>query len=153
MPTLLLDAMLGRLATYLRMCGYDAAYTLDEGLESDDEIIAFAREEGRTILTRDREIVARYDDALLVASRELDEQLVELASAGYRLELPETPKRCSICNGSLERVAPEKPTPEYAPAAAEEDVWRCRNCGQHFWKGSHWDTVADRLAGIEAPES
>jgi uncharacterized protein with PIN domain len=152
MAKLLLDAMLGRLATYLRMCGYDAAYTLDEGLESDDEIIAFAREEGRTILTRDREIVARYDDSLEVSSRELDDQLVELASAGYRLELPETPERCSICNGSLERVTPDGPTPDYAPDTIEEDVWHCRTCGQHFWKGSHWDTVAERLAGIEAAE-
>ncbi|MFW6382904.1 MAG: Mut7-C RNAse domain-containing protein, partial [Haloferacaceae archaeon] len=25
----MLDAMLGKLATYLRMCGYDAAYVLD----------------------------------------------------------------------------------------------------------------------------
>lgn len=32
----LLDAMLGTLTTYLRMCGYDAAYALDHEIEADD---------------------------------------------------------------------------------------------------------------------
>ena len=35
---LLLDAMLGKLATYLRMCGHDAAYALDRGVEADDAV-------------------------------------------------------------------------------------------------------------------
>jgi uncharacterized protein with PIN domain len=33
---LLLDAMLGNLATYLRMCGYDAADATDRGVEAAD---------------------------------------------------------------------------------------------------------------------
>jgi len=43
MDRLLLDTMLGKLATYLRMCGYDAAYALDEGVESDDALLAVFR--------------------------------------------------------------------------------------------------------------
>ena len=31
---LLLDVMLGKLAVYLRMCGYDAAYAGDLGVEA-----------------------------------------------------------------------------------------------------------------------
>jgi hypothetical protein len=63
----LLDAMLGKLATYLRMCGHDTAYALDRapdgghanapeddasaGIEDDDELLALARAEGRRIPT------------------------------------------------------------------------------------------------------
>jgi uncharacterized protein with PIN domain len=47
MTRLLLDAMLGRLATYLRMCGYDAAYALDEGIEADDAVLDWARRDDR----------------------------------------------------------------------------------------------------------
>jgi hypothetical protein len=38
--------------------------------------------------------------------------------------------------------------PEYAPDPEDTDVWRCIDCGQFFWKGSHWDDVADTLAGL-----
>jgi uncharacterized protein with PIN domain len=143
---LLVDAMLGRLVTYLRMCGHDALYSLEEGLESDDAIRERARAENRTVLTRDRELAARSDDALLVESREIEAQLAELADAGFALELPETPKRCSTCNGPLERVPASESTPEHAPVPAETAVWRCQHCGQLFWKGGHWDDVAKRLS-------
>ena len=139
--------MLGRLVTYLRMCGYDAVYSPDEELESDDALHEFARAENRTLLTRDRELAARARDAVLLESRDIEDQLAELDAAGFELELPEEPRRCSNCNGRVEPVAPTETTPEYAPTAAETDIWRCEACGQHFWKGSHWDDVARRLAG------
>ncbi|MFT4921417.1 MAG: hypothetical protein ACI8XM_000614, partial [Haloarculaceae archaeon] len=47
---LLLDTMLGKLATYLRMCGYDTVYTLDEGIEDDDAVLALATEQDRTVV-------------------------------------------------------------------------------------------------------
>jgi uncharacterized protein with PIN domain len=30
----------------------------------------------------------------------------------------------------------------------ETAVWRCRDCGQHFWKGSHWADMAGTLAEL-----
>jgi uncharacterized protein with PIN domain len=140
---LLLDAMLGTLATHLRMCGHDAAYALDRGLEADDALLAWATGEDRRLVTRDRQLAARADDALLVAAKDVDAQLREVRAAGVDLELTE-PTRCAACNGRLERLDDE-PTPEHAPPTAEQPVWRCRDCGQHFWKGSHWDDVAERL--------
>jgi uncharacterized protein with PIN domain len=55
----LCDAMLGKLARYLRMCGYDTAYALDRGIEADAAIGELARREGRTLLTRDADLAAR----------------------------------------------------------------------------------------------
>ncbi|AQL44459.1 hypothetical protein BV210_03750 [Halorientalis sp. IM1011] len=140
--------MLGKLATYLRMCGYDAAYAMDRGLEHDDPILALARAEGRTLLTRDRGLAARTDDSVLLSAREPTEQLRELREAGFRLELPDRPMRCSHCNGVVEAVDGDESTPEYAPAPAGTNVWRCRDCGQYFWKGSHWADVAATLAEL-----
>ena len=122
MARLLLDAMLGRLATYLRMCGYDAAYALDEGVEEADAVLSLARREGRTLVTRNQSLADRYPETVLLCSRELTEQLTELSEAGFSLGLPETPERCSICNGTLTRVSPNEPTPEYAPSTAEFDI-------------------------------
>ena len=145
---LLLDTMLGKLATYLRMCGYDAAYAAERGIESDDEVLALAHTEGRVLVTRDRELAARGEQSQLLSTREVTEQLRELRRSGYELGLAEEPARCSACNGPLERVDRTEPTPEYAPETNEETVWRCRNCGQHFWKGSHWEDVSETLDGL-----
>ena len=146
---LLLDAMLGRLATYLRMCGYDTAYALDHGLEADDEILHFGREHGRQLVTRDRDLAAQADDGVLLESRALDDQLQELSDAGFDLELSDSPERCGVCNGPLTAISPDTQTPEYAPDPITEETWQCEECGQYFWKGSHWDDVASRLADIE----
>ena len=150
---LLLDAMLGKLATYLRMCGYDAAYVLD-GIDdptagpTDDEIIAQSRQSNRTVLTRDRELAARADDAVLLRSREVVDQLSELRAAGYDLSLDATPTRCGACNGPVDAVDPGESVPAYAPDPADTDCFRCRECGQVFWKGGHWDDVRTTLDSL-----
>ena len=145
---LLCDAMLGKLATYLRMCGYDAAYALDDGLEADDAVLDRLRDGGRTLVTRDRSLARRAPEAVLLTEREIDDQLCELAAAGFELDLADRPDRCGVCNGPLEAVDDDERTPEYAPDPADIAVWRCVDCGQHFWKGSHWDDVAETLAGL-----
>ena len=149
MSDLLLDAMLGRLATYLRMCGYDTAYALDVGIETDGEILAYSQRTDRRLLTRDRELAARAADAVLLHSREIDDQLQELAAAGFDLTPSATPEYCGVCNGPLTAVPSDAQTPAYAPDPATEQLWRCEDCGQFFWKGSHWEDVATRLAGVD----
>ncbi|WP_335999699.1 Mut7-C RNAse domain-containing protein [Halorientalis halophila] len=146
---LVLDVMLGKLATYLRMCGFDAVYALDRDLEADDRILALSRAEGRTLLTRDRGLAARTDDSVLLTEREPVEQLRELRDAGFRLELGDRPVRCSRCNGVVEPLTDDESTPGYAPDPAETPVWRCRDCEQCFWKGSHWADVGETLASLE----
>lgn len=146
---LLLDAMLGTLASYLRMCGHDAAYALDRGVEADDRLIALARDEDRLLVTRDVALAARAGDrALLVESREVTDQLRALRAAGVDLSLPDRPTRCGACNGSLDPVPADGTTPEYAPDPAGTDCFRCPDCGQVFWRGSHWADVRDRLSGL-----
>ena len=145
---LLLDVMLGKLATYLRMCGYDAAYALDRGVEDDDSLRELAAAEGRRLVTRDERLAARAPDGVLVRSLDVRDQLGELSAAGFGLALADPPRRCSRCNGELASVQAGDDTPEYAPDTAETRVWRCGDCGQHFWKGSHWDDVRERLAGV-----
>lgn len=144
MTRLLLDAMLGKLATYLRMCGHDAAYALDRGVEADDRLLELAREERRRLVTRDVDLAARAEDSVLVTSKDIQSQLRDVREAGVELELTE-PERCGRCNTDLERVPETDPTPEYAPGPDEQPVWRCRACGQHFWTGSHWEDVRERL--------
>jgi len=142
------DALLGKLATYLRMCGYDTAYALDRDAEADDALLALAETEGRRLVTRDEGLARRVSDAILLTKRDVPDQLQELSAAGVELELSAEPVHCGTCNAPVEAVDRTEPTPEYAPDPAETDIWRCRDCGQHFWQGSHWDDMADTLADL-----
>jgi hypothetical protein len=142
-PRVYLDVMLGRLATLLRMAGWDAAYALDRGVEADDAILGQATTEDRLLLTRDRQLVDRALDALLLTSRDTEDQLAELREAGFLVAFDE-PTRCAACNGQLLPVPGAESTPDHAPSPATTDVWRCEDCGQYFWRGSHWADVIDR---------
>ncbi|MFD1690225.1 Mut7-C RNAse domain-containing protein [Halolamina salifodinae] len=156
--------MLGKLATYLRMCGYDAAYALDRGIEDDDAIRALTENEDRTLLTRDAQLAEQADDSLLLTERDIEDQLRELRAAGVDLSLPDKPQRCSACNGEVVSAGEvelgelsdgaevdidgdiDADVPEHVPDDAEP--YRCRDCGQWFWKGSHWDDVRETLAAL-----
>jgi len=145
MERFLCDAMLGKLARYLRMCGHDTAYALDRGVEADDAVRDLAIDEGRRLITRDTALADRTEGAILLSARDVEDQLRELDAAGVRLSLPRTPRRCGRCNGPLEPVDPTASVPVDVPDPSETDVWRCERCGGHFWKGSHWDDVTRRL--------
>lgn len=146
-PRLLLDVMLGKLATYLRMCGYDAAYALDDGVEDDDAVLDLAASESRMLLTRDRQLAGRATESVLLTEREVEAQLRELRSNGFSLSLDDEPTYCGRCNGRVVAVEDERDTrPEYVPD--DGPVWRCRDCGQFFWMGSHWEDVKTRLNGL-----
>src|SRR5215207_8725140 len=73
-PHFLADAMLGRLARWLRVMGFDTAY--DPAL-TDPALVALARRDGRVLLTRDRRLLRdlRPDLALEVTGDGPLEQL------------------------------------------------------------------------------
>ena len=150
---LAVDVMCGGIVTYLRMCGHDTVYVGDEGIEDDGAILEFAAAEGRTILTRDVALATRADDAILLKCRETEAQLAELLEAGVELELEAEPIYCGACNGRLEGADPTESLPEYAPDLEDAAVWRCRDCGQCFWKGSHWDRVGETLTRVREERS
>src|SRR6056297_3487403 len=139
----LLDVMVGKLATYLRMCGYDTQYAGDEDLEADAAIRERAQTSGRTLVTRDRDLAASTEGALLLTDREIEGQLAELRDQGVAIDLPSEPERCSVCNGRVDAVDER---PEHAPDGVR--VWQCRGCGQFFWKGSHWEQVQETIDDV-----
>jgi uncharacterized protein with PIN domain len=65
------------------MCGYDAAYAPERGVEGDDAVLALARAEDRLLVTRDVTLGERVEDAIVLASRDVRDQLKTLAGGGY----------------------------------------------------------------------
>jgi len=143
---LLCDHMLGTLARWLRFMGYDTAYP---GPMDDSELIAKAREEGRILITRDKELAARLPGSLRVRSDVLEEQIRELAKV-LPLRLVDPLSRCSLCNVLLEPVGAEEVrslVPE-GVLSRHQEFWRCGSCGRVYWQGSHWDKMVERLNSL-----
>lgn len=147
-PIFLADAMLGRLATWLRILGFDAAYSRQE----DSQLVARARREGRILLTRDTRLLARRDAPphLLIAGERVAEQLREVAGAlGLDLTRPAA-ARCPRCNTRLEALSRAE-----AAGRVPAFVWSqhaafstCPACRRVYWPGTHrrrMDEVVRRL--------
>lgn len=141
-PRFVADHMLGSLARWLRMMGYDTIYnkTLDDG-----QLATLAKAESRFILTRDKEL-AKEPGALLVESDELEAQLAAVCQK-YGLKFREDLIRCSTCNGALADLPKESAKAEVPEGAyaGNEKFWKCSGCGKVFWKGSHWLGIMERL--------
>ena len=136
------DHMLGSLAKWLRMMGYDTIY--DKKLD-DKAMAATARAEGRFVLTRDKEL-AKEPGALLVEDDQLDGQLAAV-KAKFGLVFDESAIRCTACNGELLEV-PKEQAKESVPEgafAANDKYWKCAGCGKVYWRGSHWLGIMERL--------
>ena len=134
-----LDAQLGKLARYLRILGFDAAYSRDW---DDARIIDLAREQRRIILTRDRGILkhSRVTHGYWVRSQRPTEQLREVLQA-FDLSCQIKPfTRCMDCNGRIARVAKEKIGDRIDPAIISrfDSCWQCRDCGKIYWQGSQY---------------
>lgn len=145
MARYLVDTMCGKLARYLRFCGHDAAYIADRSDAAELHIELLSSQSGRTLITRDRTLAGKVEGAILLTCTDIDNQLAELADAGVELTISAEPRRCGSCNGPLVEICEKDTTPSYAPSPAEQAVYRCTDCGQCFWRGSHWDRVRDRL--------
>ncbi len=146
------DAMLGRLARWLRILGFDVLYYPDI---EDRQVIRTAREQERIILTRDGDLLKNKGagSAILIRSDRTREQLREL---GNRLHFDEAEPlgRCAVCNGVLSGVRDKGEVREAVPDFIYHNFnqfLRCGGCGKVYWRGSHQEkfreTIKDILKG------
>ncbi len=135
------DMMLGRLARWMRLYGYDTLY----GIEDDDEIICVALAEERTILTRDSGLANRARKlgakVLLLGSNSLEGQVSELRRFGVEFrEFFPANARCPKCNGPIRRASKEEVKDKVPKSVYEkyDEFYVCTNCGQVYWPGRQW---------------
>lgn len=146
------DVHLGRLASYLRLAGFDTLYRNDW---DDAELAATVMQEHRIVLTRDRGLLKRsvITHGHLVRETSPRAQLQEVLD---RFDLwgslrPFT--RCPLCNGLTSRVQKAE-VEEFVPpriAACQREFWRCKSCGHVYWQGSHWRSLQDLFMLREHP--
>ncbi|NHV45591.1 MAG: DUF5615 family PIN-like protein [Candidatus Verstraetearchaeota archaeon] len=125
----IVDAMLGRLAKWLRLLGYDTIY--DKTI-TDDELINIAKNEGRILLTRDeilfKKAIKQNINAKLINSTDFMKALKEL---DLHLDESIIGSRCILCNTIL--------------TTENSNIWKCPNCGKLYWQGKHWKDINKRI--------
>ncbi len=151
----LADAMLGKLARWLRMMGYDTLCAADMPVD-DDDLLNIALDEDRILLTMDRELYSRAADAgvraVLVQSKDIAEQLAQLVRE-VGIELRETPSTmfCPSCNGRLVEVS-KREVVGLVPGTVmdtHQKFWICQSCGQVYWEGRHWKKIRETVQEVK----
>jgi len=135
----LADAMLGRLARWLRVIGAD---TLQLPTDAPDvALVARARDDGRVLLTRDRHLLRelRPHRELAIQSVVPLVQLGEVIRA-FAIHRPgELLTRCLLDNTLLVEMTPAEIVEQVPPNSREltGPMRRCPTCGRAYWRGSH----------------
>ncbi|HEY9633304.1 MAG TPA: Mut7-C RNAse domain-containing protein [Coleofasciculaceae cyanobacterium] len=144
-----LDIHLGKLANSLRMLGFDTLYRNDY---SDEQLAQISASEQRILLTRDKGLLMRSLVTYGYYVRETDpeRQVVEVLRRFGLFGLSKPFVRCIRCNGLLEPVAKETildQLPQKTQLSINE-FHRCRECGQIYWKGAHYERMLQFVEGV-----
>lgn len=145
-PRFLADRMLGKLARWLRILGYDAAYLPQL---SPQGVMREGRRQGRLILTRDTRLRRRKDAPpfIFVHSDRFREQLHQVVDTLHLDPVRALFTRCVACNRTLEEVAKDTihdRVPEYV-WQTQNEFRRCPECHHLYWGATHRDHVLDEL--------
>jgi len=139
------DIMLGRLARWMRLLGFDVLYP---DTSDDKELLKFAGE--RIILTRDKDL-GKKKNVLLIKSVNVNEQLNQVINE-LNLKISRPLSRCSVCNqilaevekSSVKALVPERIYNNH------DTFWRCPDCNRIYWKGSHYDKIMDTVSRLKS---
>jgi uncharacterized protein with PIN domain len=147
------DIMVGRLAKYLRMAGYDVLYT---NTASDNQIIKKARETDRIVLTRDSLMLTRREfkkgtvKYLFIKDDKLKNQLNQIKS-DLKVLLKPNLVRCIECNRKLIKVKKEDVKNKVPPYVykTQQNFLYCKKCDKYYWRGTHYDNIRNTFLSIK----
>ena len=140
----LCDRMLGTLAKWLRIYGFDTYYASSD--MDDKKLIEISKNEDRVFITRDKTLVfdARRENVKVIQISETDigkqlKQILKNTKVDKKFFL----SRCLICNSLVEEIK-KKDVENKVPEKVFEnndEFWYCSKCDKIYWKGSHYDKM------------
>ncbi len=137
-----LDVHLGKLATYLRLLGFDTWYRYDC---DDEELAAISDSEQRILLTRDRGLLKRriVTYGYWVRATEPIQQSREVLQRFTLRSKIQPFRRCLRCNGELVSVELDEVSARLPPKTRQyyDEFYLCQRCQQVYWKGAHYSNL------------
>ena len=145
-PRFIADVMLGRLAKWLRIAGFDVLYS---NKFLDDELISLSNRDGRILLSRDTRLLVRKSvkEFIFLESQNIQDQIKQILEVTHTAGLPSLLTRCLSCNETLIEAARESvrncvPTFVYE---TQLHFKSCPKCRKVFWAGTHRRSVIRTL--------
>ncbi len=150
--TFVADCMLGRLAKWLRILGFDVLYF---SKAEDKDLVDIARREERVLLTRDTGLIertAKRPNRLFIRSDKWEDQVVQVLD-DFELWGEVRPNtRCVACNLPLKPLARERARNLVTPYVSEHAsaFAICPGCARVFWQGSHTGDMERKIERLLA---
>ena len=144
---LICDHMLGSLAKWLRIFGFDTLYP--NMTTNDDTLLDIAKTEKRILITRDKELIIRGKkiqlDVLEIQTTDLDRQLAQVL-AHIPIDRTNVLTRCTICNTLLLSVEKKAIKTLVPPKVFESrnQFWYCAVCNKYYWMGTHFENMIEK---------
>jgi uncharacterized protein len=138
-PKFVLDVHLGKLASHMRMFGFNTLY---QNNWTKETLIAISKKENRILLSRSKSLLETVSltHAYLIKNIKPRLQLIEVLEWFdlYSLASPFT--RCIGCNSTLQFVEKEAILLRIPPKVKNwcNEYQQCKSCNQIYWKGSHY---------------
>lgn len=144
------DCMLGRLAKWLKILGFDVLYFPKA---EDRDLVAIARREGRVLLTRDTGLIeraARRPDRLFVRSDDWQEQIVQVLDDLELWDEVRPNTRCIECNRPLKALPRARARNLVTPYVHEHatSFALCPGCNRVFWQGTHYGDMERKIDAL-----
>jgi uncharacterized protein with PIN domain len=153
-PSFIADSMLGSVARKLRIFGFDTLYIAHA---HDDEILKTGIEQGRVILTADKELFKRVvktgvRGVLVSGAGDLEDLVHILSKNGITsVGLKGIGSRCSMCNGLLEEKEPDQVKNGVPRKVAElhREFYQCTTCRKVYWEGGHLRRIRALVRSVD----
>jgi uncharacterized protein with PIN domain len=150
-PRFVLDVHLGRLASYLRLLGFDTLYRNDY---DDATLASVSVDEYRILLTCDRRLLMRkiITHGYFVRARQLQQQLFEVLSRFDLYDKKQPFTRCMHCNGRISPVNKKDIETQLLAKTKKyyDEFFQCESCRKIYWKGSHYQKMQDMINQVKA---
>lgn len=144
------DEMLGKLAKWLRLLGFDTIYIKSV---DDSYLVNQAFRAQKILLTRDTKLIERkhIPKYILIRSDDYMEQLKEIIEGNNIRPDPNLFfSRCLLCNTELRVVSKEMVklrVPDYV-YETQAEFFVCPKCDKVYWNGTHIENVKRKLKGV-----
>ncbi len=148
-PRFVADVMLGRLAKWLRIAGFDVLYS---NRFTDEELVELSRRDGRILLSRDTRLLVRraVRRFVFLESDDVRDQIRQIFRIARVGDLPRLLTRCLACNEPLSEVVRESVRGSVPPYVYETQTHfkSCRRCRKIYWAGTHRQSVVRTLEAL-----
>ncbi|MCK4365340.1 MAG: Mut7-C RNAse domain-containing protein [Thermoplasmatales archaeon] len=147
----LCDQMLGTLAKWLRIYGFDTFYASRD--MDDPELLGISKKDNRILITRDKNLIiaARRENLkpIEINSTALDEQ-ISIVLGDIKPDKTKILSRCIVCNAKVEDIKKQEVKDKVPKKVFENNdkFWFCKKCNKIYWQGSHYEKMFEKIDNL-----